>query len=140
MPTTSSSGSVSPGFSFSLYDSRAWPQVLTFSDVRQLLCVVIGHTKAVRIRRIHLAGPGQVSRNSEDRGPGRRWEVGAESCSCSDEGREASPGSTYFSISQFVRELLTQERSKLPLSETGPPVCSLIHSFIHPSLCTARAE
>lgn len=48
MPATSSSGSVSPGLSFSLYDRRAWPQVLTLSDVRQLLCVVVGHTKAVR--------------------------------------------------------------------------------------------
>ena len=38
--------------------------------------MVMGHTKAIEIQKIHLADPVQISRKSEDRELGGRWEVG----------------------------------------------------------------
>ena len=55
---------------------RAGPPVLTYSDLPWLLCMVMGHKKAVEIQKTHLADPVQISRKSEDRELGRRREVG----------------------------------------------------------------
>lgn len=91
-----------------------------------------GLTKAVRIRRKHLAGPGQISRDAQDQVTGQRlphfggrWGLRAaaalvrgECLASTGGGSEASLRGTDLPVSEYVRELLMQERSKLPLSET----------------------